>query len=379
MGGQKQRPALLAFGASRPVLARRKTSPAPARTGFTPARHHFQRGRRGRDLWPAPGPPAPVDHPPVQGRAEPRPWGAHVVQAPGRPASETRVLFELGKAPCDDFLPSAPERLRRRLTPPRAHGLHDRGGRPHFELPALGITRAVSAHGAVAAVAATASGPPSFLGGRAFVSQLLAARPGDGVGARGAAEVLGGAGVVACRGACGGRDQHGHFFFRGGGPIGPRPVAGVGHAQIFARLFHHRRALAAVVFVARGGAGHADPFLGIGPGRGVVGGAVLVAPFHPARCGFAGVMGGPAVGRQWGQARLALLAPRLARGQPGGRVQVRVFRADLQLGLGAGGGAGGAEFFPVLLASAGGGAGGGLDFRAGKGLQSQAHAAGAPG
>ena len=35
VGGQKQRPALLAAGASRHVLARRKTSPAPVRTGFT--------------------------------------------------------------------------------------------------------------------------------------------------------------------------------------------------------------------------------------------------------------------------------------------------------------------------------------------------------
>ena len=61
--------------------------------------------------------------------------------------------------------PPTQERLRAGLAQPRAQHLHDRSVRPHFDLPSLGIARAVAPHRAVAAVAAKTFGPQLLLGG----------------------------------------------------------------------------------------------------------------------------------------------------------------------------------------------------------------------
>ena len=79
---------------------------------FHPARHRFQRRRRRpRRVRPAPGSPTPVEDAQVQRRTEQCPLGAHVVQAPHRPAPEAFVLFDLPQAQFDDFLPPAPAAL----------------------------------------------------------------------------------------------------------------------------------------------------------------------------------------------------------------------------------------------------------------------------
>ena len=87
-----------------------------------------------------------------------------------------------------------------------------------------------------------------------------------------------------------------------------------GDAEVLARLCDHGREWAGVVFVTCGFAGHQNAFLGVGHGLGVVGVAVLVAQFHPARFGFDGVVMLALIGGQWGQAFWDCFAQGLALG-----------------------------------------------------------------
>ena len=96
-------------------------------------------------------------------------WVRTFSSPPHCPAPEAVVLFDLSKAPFDDFPPLLPLAPRSGFLQAGAHPLHLNGVRPHFHLPAFGVARAVLAHGAVAAVAAVAVHAHAVLVGVAFV------------------------------------------------------------------------------------------------------------------------------------------------------------------------------------------------------------------
>lgn len=86
------------------------------------------------------------------------------------------MVFDLAKDPFDNLAALRKLARQRRRSQPLPHRLHHRRVRPHFDLPTLGVTRAVPPHRTVPTAATIALAPQALLGGVPFMRQPLSLR-----------------------------------------------------------------------------------------------------------------------------------------------------------------------------------------------------------